>query len=52
MSATCRSCGAPIIWAEMANRGRRRPLDAEQVATGLRFRFGVGVLPRQLVPGR
>lgn len=29
MSATCRSCGAPIIWAKHETTGRRMPFDAE-----------------------
>lgn len=26
--STCRSCGAPIIWATVAKTGKRMPLDA------------------------
>lgn len=29
MSATCRSCGAPVIWAVTAATGSRMPVDAE-----------------------
>lgn len=29
MAATCRSCGAPVIWCLTAN-GKRLPLDADQ----------------------
>lgn len=31
MSATCRSCSAPIIWAEHHGTGRKMPLDADEV---------------------
>ena len=30
--ATCRSCGAPIEWAEMRKSGKRMPFDGEIVA--------------------
>lgn len=33
MSATCRSCGAQIIWAQTAS-GRKMPVDAEAVLGG------------------
>lgn len=43
MAATCRSCGAPIVWAEMAATGSRMPLDEEEVTTGApRFKIGIG----------
>lgn len=32
MSATCRSCQAPIVWAEIG--GKRIPLDAQPVDGG------------------
>lgn len=31
LTATCRSCSAPIIWAVVAQSGRRIPLDADEV---------------------
>ena len=34
MTATCRSCGAPIIWARTVN-GKAMPLDAEPHADGV-----------------
>lgn len=33
MSASCRSCGAPIVWA-VTRKGKRMPLDAEPVDGG------------------
>ena len=33
MSATCRSCSAPIVWA-ITQEGRRMPLDAEPAREG------------------
>jgi hypothetical protein len=33
MSAACRSCGAPIFWAQ-TEQGRRIPLDAKPVRNG------------------
>lgn len=33
MAATCRSCGAPVIWCLTAN-GKRMPLDAEPADDG------------------
>ena len=33
MSAACRSCGAPIIWAETVN-GKRMPLDEDPDPAG------------------
>lgn len=33
MTATCRSCGAPIIWARTVN-GKAMPLDAEPTDAG------------------
>lgn len=32
-ASTCRSCGAPLIWAETPN-GKLMPLDAKPTATG------------------
>ena len=40
MSA-CRTCGAPIIWAEHADTGKRMPLDEAEVTTGVRFVIGI-----------
>lgn len=34
MSALCRSCGAPIIWAVGEATGKGNPLDAEPVENG------------------
>jgi hypothetical protein len=34
VSAECRSCGAPILWAETTN-GKLMPLDAEPTGKGL-----------------
>jgi hypothetical protein len=34
MTATCRSCGAPILWAIASGSGKRMPLDAEPVEDG------------------
>ena len=31
---TCRSCGAPIIWAISESSGRRMPIDAQPVEGG------------------
>lgn len=46
MSATCRSCGAAIIWAERG--GRRMPLDAVPVDQRGLFNFdnGYALTPR------
>ena len=38
MSA-CRSCQAPIVWAEHERTGNRMPLDDVIVHTGVRFRL-------------
>jgi hypothetical protein len=34
VTATCRSCGAPIVWATHVRTGKRAPLDASPSATG------------------
>jgi hypothetical protein len=34
MTATCRSCGAPIEWAVMSDSGKRVPLDDALVEDG------------------
>jgi hypothetical protein len=32
--ATCKSCGAPIVWAFVPRTGRRMPVDADPVDDG------------------
>lgn len=34
MSATCKSCSAPIEWAKSARTGKAMPLDLEPTAHG------------------
>lgn len=41
LTAACRSCGAPVIWA-ITPAGKRMPLDEATVTTGTRF-----VLPQR-----
>ena len=44
MSAICRSCGAPIVWAK-TSRGLSMPLDAAPVVDGnVAIRDGVAVV--------
>ncbi len=38
MTASCRSCGAPIIWAK-TEKGKAMPLDAEPAQTGTLWLF-------------
>lgn len=48
----CRSCGAPVIWAE-TERGRSMPVDAQRSRKGniaLRLRADVRPLARVLRP--
>lgn len=33
MSASCRSCGEPVIWAQ-TQHGKRMPVDAERITGG------------------
>ena len=37
--ANCRSCDAPIIWAETAANGKRMPVDADPLPTDRAFRL-------------
>lgn len=43
MSASCRSCGAPLLWAR-TERGNRMPLDADPVADAIVETRGLFVL--------
>lgn len=43
--ATCRSCGAAIIWVKMKNTGKANPVDAEPSDKGnLEISNGEGVV--------
>lgn len=57
MSAVCRSCQHPVIWA-LTEKGRRAPFNVERVTAGTRFEItpgeGIGTAVRvlaDLAPG-
>lgn len=50
MNATCRSCGAPIIWALTETDQRAMPLDAEPTDGGNVVVVGLAVTARGAQP--
>lgn len=46
MSATCKSCGAPILWAVSETTGKQHPIDVAPVSNGNALLIWPDYVPR------